>query len=73
MRLGKVLYNIYKNNFLTDNGASIVILSSIQSGFSKDQGKGKTCEDGSYTDEETNLLAPGSLINIFKLRLIRLG
>jgi hypothetical protein len=52
----------------TDNGASIVVLSSIQSGYGPLAGKFCNRQEGVYKDEETSLLAAGKLS--FLLRLI---
>ena len=45
----------------SDNGASIVVLSSIQSGHNWYTGAGKQCDpfEGVYRDEETSIFAPG--------------
>jgi len=53
------MYIQYGHLVLADNEASIVILSSIQSGMN--EYSGKTCDrfEGIYRDEETNILAPG--------------
>ena len=44
---------------ISDNGASIVILSSIQSGYGSSEGKICNRAEGYYTDEETSMTAPG--------------
>ena len=44
---------------IADNGASIVILSSIQSGYGPSEGKICNKAEGYYTDEETSITAPG--------------
>ena len=55
----------------SDNGASIVVLSSIQSGHNGYPGAGKLCDqaEGVYRDEETNILAPGKNISITILNI----
>ena len=42
-----------------DGGQSIVVLSSILSGYSDETGARCNLVDGYYTDEEISLLAPG--------------
>ena len=42
-----------------DEGQSIVVLSSIQSGYSEETGARCNDVEGFYTDEETSLQAPG--------------
>ena len=48
--------------FSTDGGASIVILSSIQSGYGPLAGKFCNRQEGVYKDEETSLLAAGNFL-----------
>ena len=52
-----------------DNGQSIVVLSSIQSGYSEKSGAYCNLDEGYYLDEEISLLAPSRyLINSLVLR-----
>ena len=44
-----------------DGGQSIVVLSSILSGYSEESGATCNLVDGYYTDEEISLLAPGEI------------
>ena len=45
---------------LTENGASIAVLSSIQSGFGNNEKTGKSCRPKEfYKDEEVNILSGG--------------
>ena len=44
-----------------NNGSSIVVLASIQSGYSEEAGAKCNLNEGYYTDEETSLLATGVL------------
>ena len=45
---------------LTENGASIAVLSSIQSGYGNNEKTGKSCRPKEfYKDEEVNILSGG--------------
>ena len=43
-----------------DNGASIVVLASIQSGYDANNGKMCDISQGYYKDEETAIMGPGA-------------
>ena len=59
-RLGNHIFSLF-----TENGASIAVLSSIQSGHGNNEKTGKSCRPKEfYKDEEVNILSGGKPLQI---------
>ena len=57
--MSKFLWYLETTQEPQDGGQSIVVLSSIQSGYSEESGAYCNLNEGYYLDEETSLLAAG--------------